>query len=272
MYLGQGRHERLGNMRGDGNVVWMRDFNAWSKRWGGIESRRNKAGVMVENWLDEWGLKVANEVGVVTRYDGRSGVSRVLDLVVWRGGMRVDCRVGEGVVGLDHKPLEVEVEIEGWKVEEVGWKKGKVDWDKFGSELEIWGGKGLWLKKGRVRREHLEEVVEEVEKGLKDRLERCKGKKKWESGRKRWWDSSLERKRKEVRVKEEKWKGERSEEAKGDMKVERKEYRGMIEEKKARYWLEYLEKVKGGQGFEFVKTDRDFMVDVPAIRVRMGNW
>ena len=122
-----------------------------------------------------------------------------------------------------------------------------------------------------MRREHLEEVVEEVERGLKERLERCKRRKKWESGRKRWWDSRLERKRKEVRMKEEKWKEERSEEAKKEMKEERKEYRGMIEEKKARYWLEYLEKVERGEGFEVVKTDRDFMVDVPAIRDEDGE-
>jgi len=38
---------------------------------------------------------------------------------------------------------------------------------------------------GRVRRGKLEEVVEEVEDGLRLRLERCKGKRKWESGRKR---------------------------------------------------------------------------------------
>ena len=84
-------------------------------------------------------------------------------------------------------------------------------------------------------------------------------------------DSSLEKKRQGVRVKEEKWKRERSEGAKRDMKEERKEYRGMIEEKKARYWLEYLEKVKRGQGFGFVKTDRDLMVDVPAIRGEDGE-
>lgn len=116
-------------------------------------------------------------------------MSRVLDLVVWGGGLKVKCKVGEKpeVVGLDHKPLEVEVEVEGWKVEDVGWKKGKVDWNKFGGELEVWGGRGLWLKKGKVRREHLEEVVGEVERGLKEKLEKCKGRKKWESGRKRWW-------------------------------------------------------------------------------------
>ena len=46
----------------------------------------------------------------------------------------------------------------------------------------------------------------------------------------------------------------------------------MIEGKKARYWWEYLGKVKRGEGFKFVKTDRDFMVDVPAIRGEDGEW
>ena len=100
--------------------------------------------------------------------------------------MVLSCRVGEGIVGLDHRPLEVEVGVDGWKIEEEGWKRGKVDWNKFEGELRVWGGKKLWLKEGRVTREHLEEVVEEVERGLKERLDRCKGRRKWESGRKRW--------------------------------------------------------------------------------------
>lgn len=45
----------------------------------------------------------------------------------------------------------------------------------------------------------------------------------------------------------------------------------MIEEKKAKYWLEYLENVKKGEGFGFVKTDRNFMVDVPPIRGEDGE-
>ena len=221
--------------------------------------------------MDEWGLEVANEVGVGTRYDDKSGVERVLDLAVYGGGLRVKCKVGEGVVGMDHKPLEVEVEMDGWRVDEMGWKKGKVDWNKLKSELEVWEGKGIWLKEGKVRREHLEEVVEEVEKVLGRRLESCKGRKKWESGRKRWWDSDLEKKRERVRYWEKRWKEGRRDEVKREMKEERKEYRRLIEEKKARYWLEYWEGIKKGGGFGFVKTDRDFMVDVPAIRGEDGS-
>lgn len=65
---------------------------------------------------------------------------------------------------------------------------------------------------------------------------------------------------------------ERREEVKKEVKEERKEYRSMIEEEKARYWLEYLESIKRGGGLGFVKTDRNFMVDVPAIRGEDGEW
>lgn len=271
VYLGQGRHERFKDMKDDGNVVWLGDFNAWSKRWGGEESGRNREGRMVEEWLDEWGLRVGNEVGKGTRYEGRNGVSRVLDLAVYGGGVRMDCKVGDGVVGLDHRPLEVEVELEGWRVEEIGWRKGGVDWRKFEGELKVWGGKGIVLERGSTTREKLEEVVGRVEEGLRWRLERCRGRRKWESGRKRWWDSRLEEKRKLVREKEKRWQEVRGEEEKRDMKEERKEYRVMIEEKKAGYWLEYLEGIGKGGGFKFVKTDRDFMVDIPSIRGENGE-
>ena len=271
VYLGQGKHERLGERSGKGNVVWLGDFNAWSKRWGGAEGGRNKEGRMVENWLDEWGLKVGNEVGVGTRKDERRGVCRVLDLAVYGGGVKLECKVGEDVVGLDHKPLEVEVVVEGWVLEEDKGKEVGVDWEKFKGEIKVWKGGGLRLEGGRVSRARLEEVIEEMEVGLGDRINRCRGRRKWKSGRTRWWDAELENKRKEVREKEEEWKRKKGEESRREIREERKEYRNMIEEKKARYWLEYLEKLKRGEGFKFVKTDRDFMVDVPAIRNEDGE-
>ena len=49
VYLGSGKHERLESMNGGGNVVWMGDFNALSRRWGGEKSERNKEGRLVEN-------------------------------------------------------------------------------------------------------------------------------------------------------------------------------------------------------------------------------
>ena len=141
---------------------------------------------MVENWLDEWGLKVGNEGGVGTRKDERRGVCRVLDLAVYRGGVRLKCRVGEDIVGLDHMPLEVEVEVEGWVLEEERDKEVGVDWEKFKGELKVWKGGRLKLEGGKVSRERLEEVVEVIEAGLKERVDRCRGRRGWRSGRKRW--------------------------------------------------------------------------------------
>ena len=47
----------------------------------------------MEEWLDEWGLVVSNEIRVGTRYDERSGKERVIDLAVSGGGVRLKCRV-----------------------------------------------------------------------------------------------------------------------------------------------------------------------------------
>lgn len=185
VYLGQGKHEDcLRSMKEGGNVVWLGDFNTWSRRWGGEEEVRNREGELVESWLDEWGLKVLNKVGKGTRYEERSGKERVLDLMVVGGGVKGKCDIGEGAVGMNHKVLEVEVEMEGWMVEEKGWKKGAVDWVKFRGEIKLWGGKRMVLEEGKISREKLEEVIEELEMGLKLRVDRCKGSKKWESGRK----------------------------------------------------------------------------------------
>lgn len=135
----------------------------------------------------------------------------------------------------------------------------------------MWGGLKGSLEKGKVSRKRLEVVVEEVEMGLKMRVDRCKGRKKWASGTKRWWDREIEEKRRRVREWEEKWKKERREDIRKEVKIERREYRRLIEEKKAKYWLEYLEGLERGKGFGFVKTDRDFMVDVPSIRGENGR-
>ena len=123
----------------------------------------------------------------------------------------------------------------------------------------------MWLKEGRVRKEHLEEVVEETEKELRMRVERCNGRRKWESSKQRWWDTELEEKRKQVREWEKRWEEGRKDRVKEEVRIERKEYRGMIERKKTRYWMEYVGKMRRGEGFGFVKMDRDFMVDLPVI-------
>ena len=55
VYLKQGKHkECLGKMEGGGKVGWLGDFNTWSRRWGGQIDGRNREGILVEEWLDEW--------------------------------------------------------------------------------------------------------------------------------------------------------------------------------------------------------------------------
>ena len=155
VYFGCEKHDRLGDMSGKGYVLLVEDFKAWSKRGDGEKGRRNKEGKLVEDWMDEWELKLENVGGVHTRYDERSRVGRVLDLAVYGGGVSLKCEVEKGIVELDYGPLEVEVEVEKGKIGELDWKKGKVDWGKCEGELRVWGGMGIWMKEGKVRREHV---------------------------------------------------------------------------------------------------------------------
>ena len=66
------------------------------------------------DWMDEWGWKLGTERGVVMRRgEGERGVDRVLDIGVNVGGLEVVGRSWEWVVGLDHRPIEMEVEVIG---------------------------------------------------------------------------------------------------------------------------------------------------------------
>ena len=111
--------------------------------------------------------------------------------------MKLKCKVGEDIVGSDHKRVEVKVEVEGWILEEDRGKEVGVDWEKLKGEIEVWGRGKLGLEREKVSRARLEEVVENIERGLKNRVDRCRGGRKWKSGRKRWWDAELEDKRKD---------------------------------------------------------------------------
>ena len=138
VYVGAGKHGNFEFLEGRGNVVILGDFNAWGKRWGGMEEVNTKEGRIVEGWIDEWGLKVVNEVGCVTREDDREGVrGRVLDLAICGGELEAECRVGEEVIALDHRPLEVEVRMEGWRIDKDMILRKEVDWEKLESELRL---------------------------------------------------------------------------------------------------------------------------------------
>jgi len=271
VYVGKGKHEGFNFPEGRGNVVVLGDFNAWSRRWGGMEEVNTREGRIVEEWVDGWGMKVVNEVGCITREDDREGYrGRVLDLAICGGELETRCRVGEEVIGLDHKPLEVDVRMEGWTIDKDMMIRKEVDWEKLERELRLWGGEVDWNERIKMGRRGLDEVVESLEDGLGLRMEECRGRRKWKGGRKKWWDESLEEKRKELIRREKEWKREGGEGLRELLLEERREYKREIEEKKGNYWKGYMENMTLLESFKFVKTDRDFVVDVPGIRGEDG--
>jgi len=116
VYVGVRRQESYEFPDGDGNVVVLGTFNAWRRRWGGLEEIKTKERRIVEEWVDSWGWKVVNEVGEITREDNREGFrGRVLDLAISGDEVIAESRVVEGLVALDYRSLEVEVSLEGWR-------------------------------------------------------------------------------------------------------------------------------------------------------------
>jgi len=237
-----------------------------------MEEVNTREGGIVEEWIDEWGMKVLNEVGCVTREDDREGVrGRVLDLAICGGELVAECRVGEGVVALDHKPLEVEVKMEGWVIDKDMMLKKEMDWEKLESELRVWGGNWGWDRRIKEGRRGLDGVVKDLEEGIGLRMEGSRGRRKWKGGRKKWWDEDLERKREDLMEREKEWRRIGGDSLRELLMEEKKEYKKMVEEKKGDYWKEYMEKMTLLESFRFVKMDRDFVVDVPGIRGEDGR-
>jgi len=272
VYVGAGKHGSFEFPEGRGNVVVLGDFNAWNRRWGGMEEVNTKEGEIVEEWIYGWGMRVVNEVGCVTREDDMEGFrGRVLDLAICGGEVVAECRVGEGVVALDHTPLEVEVKMEGWVIDKDMMLRKDVDWEELESELRLWGGGEGWEERVRMDRKDLDEVVEELEDGIGLRMEECRGRRKWKGGRKKWWDNELEEKRKGLVEREKEWRRKGGRGLRKLILEERKEYRKEIERKKGDYWKRSMEEMTLLESFKFVKTDRDFVVDIPGIRGEDGR-
>ncbi|PUU76969.1 hypothetical protein B9Z19DRAFT_1128955 [Tuber borchii] len=272
VYVGAGKHRSYVWPEGGRDTVVVGDFNAWSKRWEGEEETNMVEGEIVSRWADEWGLKLGNKVGLITRVDEREGVrGRVLDLAFGGGNVELEVEIGEGVVGLDHKPLMVKVSVEGCEVDREMELRKEVDWVKLEAELKVWKGNGIVWKEGDWDREELDRVVEELEDGIGKRMEECRGRRKWKGGRKRWWNEELEVKRLEVRELEKDWEKRKGKGRKELCVKERKVYRRMVAERKGEYWMKYLEGLELLDSFGFVKTDRDFLTDVPGIRREDGS-
>ena len=238
----------------------------------GLEEVNTREGEIVEEWIDGWGMRVVNEVGDVTREDDREGVrSRVLDLAICGGEVVAECRVGEGVVALDHKLLEVDLKLEGWVMDKDMMMRKDVDGERLESELRLWGGGECWGRRVRLGRKDLDGVVEGLEDGIGLRMEECRGRRKWKGGRKKWWDDELEEKREGLVEREKEWRREGGRGLRELLLEERKEYKRTIEGKKGDYWKRYLERMTLLESFKFVKTDRDFVVDIPGIRGENGR-
>ena len=273
IYVGKGKHREFEWVEGDGDVVVMGDVNARSELWGGDGIRREWEGCLVEEWMDRWGFKLGTPRGVITRVGQREGErGNVLDIGVGVGGLSMVGKVWEGIVGMDHRPVEMVVEMLGVVVEGKEEKKGCVDWGRLGGLLEMEGEWERWLGRlGEGGRNVLEEVVEEVEGWLERMVESCRSEKRWDGGRRRWWTKRVEGEFKRVRGLEKSWEEEGGRERKREMERGRIEFRRVVEEEKGEYWGKYLEEVGINEAFKWVKNDRDFVVDVPDIRGEDGR-
>jgi len=273
IYVGAGKHRNFEWMEGDKNGIVMGDINARSKRWGGVNEVENVEGRRVEEWMDEWGWEVGTLKGVETRRDIREDVEgRVLDVGFYVGGMEVVGKVWDWVVGLDHRPIEMEVEVLGWKVEKEEEKRERVDWVRMETSLRGREEEGRRRWRKVRKRKDLEGLVRDWEKVVMEEVEGNKGSGKWKTGKKRWWNKEVEEEYKRCRKVEEEYFGRKREEGKVLVKEARKRFKEVVERVKRNHWVEYLEEMGLNKGYQWVKTDRDFVVDIPAIKGKDGNF
>ncbi|PWW80761.1 hypothetical protein C7212DRAFT_306745 [Tuber magnatum] len=92
-----------------------------------------------------------------------------MDIGVWGGALEIERKVREEIIGLDHRPVEIEVRVCGWSVEKEEERKGRVDWERFKAELKI----------TEKNREELERLIEEVEGWIKGKIEEYRERRKW---------------------------------------------------------------------------------------------
>ena len=223
--------------------------------------------------MDEWGYRVGMGRGEKTRISERKGEKdSSIDIGIGRGMIEMGGRVRSGAIGMDHKVLEMEVKMVDWVVEKEEKEIGLVDWEKVeGGLRELdWGN---WERRLRnCDREGLEEVVEEVEGSLEKLIRNSRGVRHWRYGKKRWWNKELETKRKEVKIMEKRWERGNREEGREELMEGRKKWKEMVNKAKGDYWYKYIEGIGVNEAYKWVKTDRDFIVDLPRIRDEEGRW
>jgi len=274
VYVGRGKHASFKWVEGDGNGVVMGDINARHERWGGDGTDENVEGRRVVSWMDEWGWRMGTPRGVVTRRDEKDGEKdRVLDVGLYVGGVEVKGRVWDWIVGLDHRPVEMVVEVLGMVVEREEDTRGIVDWKMFESGVRL--REGEWMRErrgGEVKtREVLEDWVERWERILVEEVEKSRGRRRWRKGKKKWWNGEVEEEYLRVKKLEKEWMEGDREGGLERVREGRKEYKRKVEEVRRRSWGLYLESLGEKEGYQWVKTDRDFVVDIPGIKVGDGR-
>jgi len=147
-------------------------------------------------------------------------------------------------------------------------KRRVVDWKRFETCLRLEGDKEEW--KGREwkirRRLELEVVVEKFGGRLMEIVEENRGRRKWRGGKKRWWDEELEEEYRRCEGVERAWRREGEGVGMEEVREMRKEFKRRVEMKKRDHWVGYLESLGERESYQWVKTDRDFVVDVPGIK------
>jgi len=146
----------------------------------------------------------------------------------------------------------------------VEWGNLVVDLEKRGKEI----GQELRERRGGGRKE-LDERVERLERELLEGVKRNKSRRKWGEGKKRWWTGRVEKEYRELREVERRY--ERGGGDMGEVREKRREFKKVAEEEKREHWVRYLEGLGEGEGFKWVKGDRDFVVDIPTIVLESGE-
>jgi len=260
-------------MEEDRNVVVMGDINARSERWGGDGVRSDLGGRIIEGWMDEWGFELGTLRGIVTRVGERRGEGDgVIDVGMGVGGIEMEGRVREEGVGMDNKVLEMVVKLLGWEIVKDKKEKWGVNWEvvKEGGKGVDWDGMEEGLRERG--REGLKNRVEKVQEKLGELVELGRKYRNWKSGKKKWWNKEVEKKYLEVREVEKKWEKGNRRDGKEKVVRKRKKWREKVKEVKGEYWCKFLENLEVNESYRWIKTDKDFIVDLPAVKEIDERW
>jgi len=139
--------------------------------------------------------------------------------------------------------LRLSKKREGWRICEEGWE----------------GRKGL------------KKVVEKLDRLLKKEIEEIRGGRRWLTGRKKWWGEELDKEYVRVRGVERRLESKEGEGKWKELRRVGKEFRRVMEKAKREHWVGYLEGLYEEGGYKWIKTDRNFVVDVRPIEVEGGR-